>query len=404
MNFLVIHQNYPGQFGLIAEALAKSPENRVIGIGDYQNLKGKKFNSGYTVYSYVSRKLSAAASHHYLTSFERAIRRGQDVVRACQDLRAKGFVPDVVLGHPGWGELLFIKDAFPNARVVSYFEYFYRFEGGDLGFDPEFPAAEDAKYRLRIRNSTQLHALNDSDAGYTPTQWQLSTYPAQYQGKISLIHDGFDLQRYVTNPQARFDLGGGKHLDRSDSVITFVSRNLEPYRGFHAYMRALPGLQKRLPQTQFVIVGGDSVSYGNMPEKHKSWKEQMLAEVGDQLDLSRIHFVGKVPYQQYLDLLQISKLHIYLTYPFVLSWSLLEAMASGVPVLASATTPVMEVIEEGRNGYLFNFFDTEQLVERAVQLLACSHEEQINTAKKMIEEKFSFNNNVLENMSELLFG
>lgn len=342
----------------------------VAGLGDAANLRLRAGQFSYPVFGYPVRAPNTSGAHHYLTSFETAIRRGQDVVRACLQMRAKGFVPDLVVGHPAWGELLFVKDVFPDARLIAYFEFFYGAEGRDVGFDPEFPLQTDTRYKLRIRNSTQLQALAACDAGISPTQWQRSTYPAHEQSRIRVIHEGLDLDVLCFNPDARFVLPGGRQLSRNDKVVTYVSRQLEPYRGFHVFMRALPDLQKRLPDARFVIVGANGVSYGTQPpQPHKSYREMLLAEVGDRLDLERIHFVGRIPYPDYVSLLQISMLHIYLTYPFVLSWSMLEAMACGAPILGSATPPVKEVIRDGENGFLFEFFDREQLVERAVDIL-----------------------------------
>lgn len=356
MRILFIHQNFPGQFKLLAAHLAQQPGFEVVGLGDSANLNQRPNAFNHPVLGYAARPRKKLQGHHYLASFETAIRRGQDVLRACQQIRAKGFVPDLIIGHPAWGELLFIKDVFPEARLIAYFEFFYQAVGADVGFDPEFPSKADDRYKLRIRNSTQLHALAECDAGISPTQWQRSTYSVREQARIRVIHEGIDLETACPDPAATFRLADGRLLTRTDKVITFVSRQLEPYRGFHVFMRALPELQRRLPDAQFVIVGGDGVSYGASPQApYTSYREQLLAEVGGLIDNKRTHFVGRLPYADYLRLLQTSRLHIYLTYPFVLSWSMLEAMACGAPVLGSATPPVQEVIRDGENGFLFDF-------------------------------------------------
>ena len=394
MRILFLHQNFPGQFKLLAATLAQQPGFEVLGLGDAQNIKnqGRKFS--YPVMGYAARPRKESKAHHYLSSFETAIRRGQDVVRACQALRAKGFVPDLIVGHPAWGELLFVKDEFPDCRVIAYFEFLYRSKGLDVNFDPEFPSKPDDHYRLRIRNSAQLHALSVADAGISPTQWQHSTYPAREQARIRVIHEGIDLERVRPDPAAIFTFADGRTLTRKDKVLTFVSRQLEPYRGFHVYMRALPELQRRMPDAHFVLVGADGVSYGAPPPApHANYREMLLAEVGSQLDMARTHFTGQIPYIEYLHLLQISRLHIYFTYPFVLSWSMLETMACGTPVLASATPPVQEMIRNGENGYLFDFFDRAQLVERAVEIAGQSDAQSAPiraAARREIESRFSF--------------
>ena len=406
MRILFIHQNFPGQFKLLANHLAQQKGFEILGMGDTANLETKPRTAIFPVLGYPCRPRSKSQGHHYLASFQMAIRRGQDVVRACLQLRAKGFVPDLIIGHPAWGELLFIKDVFPEARLIAYFEFFYQAVGADVGFDPEFPSKADDRYKLRIRNSTQLHALAECDAGISPTLWQRSTYSVREQARIRVIHEGIDLETACPDPAAAFRLANGRLLTRKDKLITFVSRQLEPYRGFHVFMRALPELQRRLPDAQFVIVGGDGVSYGASPQPpYASYREKLLAEVGSRIDTNRSHFVGRLPYADYLRLLQISSLHVYLTYPFVLSWSMLEAMACGAPVLGSATPPVKEVIRDGENGYLFDFFDRAQLVERAGGILGqdVAQTEAIRiAARREIESRFSFKHTSLPAYMDLI--
>ena len=395
LRLLFIHQNFPGQFKHLAPWLV-TQGHEGIGMGDAENIKGRNAAWTFPVAAYTARPAQQGTGHHYLRSFEAAIRRGQDVTRACMELRGKGFLPDVIIGHPAWGELLFVRDVFPRARLVSYFEFFYRAEGGDVGFDPEFPSSLDTVFKLRIRNSTQLHALSESDAGISPTQWQRSSYPAREQPRIRLIHEGLDTEVVRADSAASLRLADGRVLTREDQVVTYVSRQLEPYRGFHAFMRALPELQRRLPHAIFVVVGSDGVSYGAPPPApHKNYREMLLAEVGDQLDTGRVCFTGRLPYTDYLRLLQLSRLHIYFTYPFVLSWSMLEAMACGAPVLGSSTPPVREMISDGVNGYLFDFFDREQLVERAVTILEQDNHDVCAAARSKIESEFSFRDNSL---------
>lgn len=408
MRILFLHQNFPGQFKLLAAHLAAQPGYQVMGLGEAANLERRGLKFPFPVLGYAARPARKTQAHHYLASFETAIRRGQDVLRACEQIRKGGFEPDLVIGHPAWGEMLFLRDVFPRARLAGYFEFFYRAAGADVGFDPEFPSSADGLLRLRIRNSTQLHALSECDAGISPTQWQRSTYPLREQARIRVIHEGIDLDMVRPDPAASFLLPGGRSLTRSDTVVTFVSRQLEPYRGFHVFMRALPELQRRNPDAEFVIVGSDGVSYGaRAPAPHAHYREMLLGEVGSRLDPARTHFVGRLAYQNYLRLLQVSRLHIYLTYPFVLSWSMLEAMACGAPVLASATPPVREVIRDGENGYLFEFFDRERLATRATEILGggeAGTESVRRAARREIESRYSFASNSLPAYLELIRG
>lgn len=222
--------------------------------------------------------------------------------------------------------------------------------------------------RLRLKNANfDLHLLQ-ADAGISPTHYQRSTFPKYFQDKISVIHDGIDTKRIKPNPQVTMRLNG-MDLTKNDEIITFVNRNLEPMRGYHIFMRALPKILKDNPKARVIIVGGDDVSYGSKPPAGTTWKQLFLNEVCGQLDLSRVHFVGKLPYPDFIQLLQLSTVHVYLTYPFVLSWSLLEAMSAGCAIVASDTAPVREVIKHYETGLLADFFDVKALTERVGNLL-----------------------------------
>jgi glycosyltransferase involved in cell wall biosynthesis len=278
-----------------------------------------------------------------------------------------------LFAHSGWGEALFVKDVFPKARLAVYAEYYYGTPGGDTGFDPEFSTADSllAQQRVHVKNTHLLHALNDCDFAVSPMHFQKERHPAWAQERIHVIHEGIDTRRFRPDPKASVQLQNASVVLRpGDEVVTFVVRQLEPYRGYHVFMRALPLLQKLRPNARVVLVGSEGTSYGAAPPKGKTWKEIFLAEVQQQLDMSRVHFVGRVPHEVLTQLMQVSALHVYLTYPFVLSWSLLEAMSIGCLVLGSDTAPVREVIEHGRNGLLTPFFEVEALAHAAADALA----------------------------------
>jgi len=371
MRVLFIHQNFPGQFKHLAPALAQRPGWLVVALGDQANIKDRPALPGVQMMGYVTPRPAGDATHHYLRSLESGVRRGQNVARALMQLRQDGFMPDLVFCHPGWGEGLFVRDVFPQAKLLSYLEFYYRAIGSDIGFDPEFPARLDDFFRIRLKNSQFLYALEDMDWGLSPTEWQRNQFPPRHRARISTIFDGVDTRIIRPDPDATVQVpDGGPTLGRTDEVITFVNRNLEPYRGFHVFMRALVDIQKARPAAHVLIVGGDEVSYGMPPADGANWREVMLKEVGDRLDLSRIHFLGRVPYGMFNRILRISSVHVYLTYPFVLSWSLLEAMATGCLIVGSRTPPVQEVVEHGHNGLLVNFFDREALVETVQQVLS----------------------------------
>ncbi len=360
MRILIIHQNFPGQFKHIAKAWAKEPGWQVVGMG-------REGAPGLPDVPWIRYKLHrqvASSQHPYLRQMEHAVLHGQAVARALLELKKKGFTPDVILAHPGWGETLYVKDVFPNVRLVHFCEWFYGQPGSDVDFDPEFPTSFDTKAKLRTWNALHLQNLENCDAAVTPTKWQWQQHPLAYRDKITIAHEGIDTENLGPNPNAALKTPSGQVLKAGDPVITYVARNLEPYRGFHVFMRALEKIQKEHKTCHAVIVGGDDVSYGSKPKDAPNWREKMLSEVS--LDPTRTHFMGKVPYETYKTVLQVSAAHIYLTYPFVLSWSMLEAMASGCLIVGSNTPPVQEMIHPGKTGHLVNFNTPEQIADQTV--------------------------------------
>ena len=364
--FLFIHQNFPGQFVHMAAELVRLG-HEVVALG----IKGRGV-PGVRWLRYAPKVPARVSDVPEARDFETKIVRGLACAQAMAQLQTEGFVPDTIVAHPGWGESLFCKDVWPTARLIMFAEFFYSASGADYNFDPEF--AHDSlsgRARLRLKNSVHLQALHAADAVYSPTHWQRSQLPPEYQAKTSVIFDGIDTRTVAPQPQASIHLRRDKlTLTAADEVLTFVNRNLEPYRGFHVFMRALPDILQQRPQAHCLIVGEDDVSYGTPPKAGGTWREVMLAEVGHRLPMERVHFLGRLAYADYLRVIQISSCHVYLTYPFVLSWSCLEAMSAGRVVVASNTGPVQEVIQHGVNGLLFDFFDTEALASQVVSVLA----------------------------------
>lgn len=365
MRLLVVHQNFPGQFGHLVKEWSRRPGWDVRGLGR-DTAPGLPGFDKLTRYKLVRN--ARTDQHMYLRQIEASTLHGQAAARAMLQLKASGFVPDTILAHPGWGETLFAKDVFPNARLVHLCEWYYDAEGADLGFDPEFPLSFDDRARIRMWNAQHSLDLLQCDAAVSPTQWQRSRYPAILQNKIVVQHEGIDYKNLGPDPSAAITTPSGVTLKAGDPVITYVARNLEPYRGFHVFMRALERIQKEHPHCHALIVGGDEVSYGKRPQGAKNWCDKMLAEV--KVDPARTHILGRIPRQQYLRVLQVSAAHVYLTYPFVLSWSLLEAMACGAPIVASDTAPVREVLINEGNARFVGFFDSLALVRTVVEFIA----------------------------------
>lgn len=372
MRYILIHQNFPGQFRHLAKVLADDPANEVVGIGAASSLKGRSsLHPRVRVLTYNPHGAGSKNTHHYLRDFEGHVRRGQSVVRLLLTLRDEaGFHPDVVVAHPGWGEGLFLKDVFPGAKVIQYCEYYYQNKESDIGFDAEFPSTLDDLFRIRIKNSTQLHSLIDCDMGISPTGWQRSRYPAEFQNKIAVVHEGINTDIVKPDAAAWIEVNKSLRLRAGEEIVTYVARNLEPYRGIHTFIRSLPYLQAQRPNARVIIVGGDDVSYGRRLPQGQTYRKHYCSEVQNQVNWQNVHFVGKLPYADYLKVLQVSAAHVYLTYPFVLSWSMLEAMAAGCLVIASDTAPVKEVIGDQLNGLLVEFFDPEGLASKVTEVLA----------------------------------
>lgn len=364
-NILFVHQNFPGQYVRLAPALvARGHKTLALAIERGGGTAGTR------VLRYAPKRGTTQEAHPWAQDFETKILRGEACGRAVLDLARQGFVPDVICANPGWGESLFLKDASPRAKLHLYLEFFYRAEGGDFGFDPEFPAPEyDGAARLRARSAAQLLALDSMDGAVAPTAWQRGTFPEPYRKRIDVCFDGVDTDKAVPDPTAVLEIGGHRFA-AGEPIVTFVNRNFEPYRGYHVFMRALPKLLARAPAARILMVGGDGVSYGAKPTDGVSYKERFLAEVKSEIDLSRVHFLGKLPYETYLKVLQVSAAHVYLTYPFALSWSLFEAMSAGCAVVASSTGPVLDLVEHGKTGVLVDFFDKDGLAEAIAGVLA----------------------------------
>ncbi|NBE06919.1 glycosyltransferase family 4 protein [Paragemmobacter ruber] len=355
MKVLFVHQNFPGQFLHLAPELARRG-HEVLALTDTVNKRETGIRT--LRYRHQAPKVDPAAcrlGRNYTLQSD----RGVTVARACLQLRKEtGYVPDVIFGHSGWGETLFLKEVWPEAKLIVYAEFYYQGRGADVGFDPE--AGEAGFDQVMIAQGRAAHlgqAMLHADAGVSPTEWQASTYPPALRRMIEVIFDGVDTAALRPDPAAQVTLPDGRVLRAGEEVLTFVNRNLEPYRGYHSFLRALPDVLAARPQAQVVIVGGDEVSYGPAPKDGRRWKDIYLDEVRDRLDLARVHFMGKVPYPTFVSLMQVSRAHAYLTYPFVLSWSMLESMAAGALVIGSDTAPVREVIRHGENGLLVDFFD-----------------------------------------------
>ena len=365
INILFIHPNFPAQFRHLASVLGQDSRYNIFFATKRKdgNIPGVK-----KIYYQQSREVRGE-THHYVRTLEGAVLQGQGLYRVMIQLKDKGFYPQIIYGHSGWGPTLFMKDIFPRAKFLAYFEWFYHAHGTDADFDPSDPLSADDEARIRVKNTPILIDLYSCDRGLSPTNWQRSQFPPEFQSKITTLHDGVETSFFKPNPETKLILPD-INLDLSDApeIVTYVGRGMEPYRGFPQLIETISILQKRRPQTHFVIVGQNRVAYGKQLPDGQTYKDVMLEKFP--LDMSKVHFTGLLAYQDYLKVLQVSSAHIYLTRPFVLSWSMLESMSTGCVIIGSDTKPVRELITDNYNGLLVPFFEPEKIADRVEYALS----------------------------------
>lgn len=365
MRLLFIHQNFPGQYRNIAPALQQQG-HQVVALGCRRFVPPP----GLQYHSYAPPDAQAVETVSPDQDLNRCLARAERVADLAYRLREEGFSPDAICYHSGWGEGLYLRDIWPQAALLCYPELYARPRLMGYGFDPLVGQPQPAILQaLRRQNFVALSAIADSDVAIAPTQFQISTFPPQLRNHFQRIHEGVDIRLARPNPRRIIQLASGLQLSRDNKVITFATRNLEPLRGLATFMRAIPHIQQRHPDAYILLAGGNGSSYGPPPPDEAGWKQVYLRELQGQLDLSRIHFLGPIPYEYLLGLFQISSCHCYLTYPYALSWSMLEAMSCGALIIGSRCEPVQEVIRHGENGLLADFANPEQLAEAVIEAL-----------------------------------
>lgn len=385
MRILFLHPNFPAQFRHLAAAIAKDKRHQVV----FGTTRREGNLPGVNKVIYNHTREARPQTHHYVRPLENAVLQGQAVYRLAEQLKAREFIPDVVYGHSGWGPTLLIKDIFPKTKLLCYFEWFYHAHGSDADFDPTEPLTADDEARIRLKNAPILMDLYSCDRGLSPTYWQHQQFPLEYRHKINVLHDGIDTEFFCPKPGAKLVLPSiNLDLSHVEELVSYVGRGMEPYRGFPQFIEAVALLQERRPQCHVVIVGENRVAYGkNLPDG-KTYKDVMLEKFP--LDLSRVHFTGRLPYPEYLQVIQSSSVHVYLTRPFVLSWSMMEALSTGCLLVASRTAPVTEVIQDGVNGLLADFFSPQEIASRIEEAL--KHPDQMAAlrakARQTIQERY----------------
>ncbi len=382
---LFVHQNFPAQFKSIAPFLAFTNKYEVHSLAWKKSHKEDDYLKSMidiTHHQYEIKIGSSKNIHPLATEFETKMIRADSVALKCFELKEKGFTPDLIIDHPGWGETLFIKEVWPDVKILSFFEYYYNTSDSDIDFDMEQSQVSgyEMSKKLIARNTPINLSYSSCDGIIAPTNFQKSTAPPWLRDKINVIHDGIDTD--IIKPGKKNKSISIKYrsiadnklistkLSKKDKIITFVNRNLEPYRGYHSFIRSLPLVQKSHPDAFILLVGGDQVSYGAPHPSGNSYKNIFLNEIKDSLiDPSKLIFLGKVDYETFINIMDTSSVHVYLTYPFVLSWSVLEIMALEKVIIGSKTGPVEEVISDNQNGLLVDFFNTNDIANKVITVL-----------------------------------
>ena len=368
MNIMFVHQNMPGQYREFVQWLVGRGVHKIVFLTQRQN---PPRIDGVNTVVYKPHYVAKEDAYGLSRTWEDAAGSGFGAAMAAKQIRDNGFVPDIIIGHVGWGELTFMKEVFPDVPVIGFFEYYYSAHGGPVGFDPESPVSEHSPYILASKNAVPLTNIEVVDLGHCPTYWQRDRFPKSFHDKCYVCHDGIRTDALQPNPDVQLALG---RLDRpltreTDDVVTYMARNLETTRGFHQFMRALPGIQAGHPDARILVIGGNDTSYGGKSKHPGGLRGQMEAEVGDRVDWSRVHFLGQVPFEDYQKIIQISKCHLYLSMPFVLSWSCLESMSMGATIVASDVAPVREAITHNETGLIVDFFDPDAIAAQVVDVL-----------------------------------
>lgn len=366
---LFMHQSFPGQFGSLAASLA-AEGHKVYALA----LNPQGGVPGVAIARYAPLREQPEGMASLLQDIDAKLIRAESAYKAMKGMKKQGINPDVIYAHPGWGEALFLKDVWPDARVVMYAEWFYNLTGQEVNFDPALPPlSEELQLRLHLKNTPFLHALSMADAAIAPTEWQKSRFPAWAQEKIHVVHDGINLAELASvRPRGLGIPSQDLKLVKGMPIITYASRHLEPVRGFHYFMRSLPAILKANPEAHVIVMGRDAgtgnLGYGADNPNKESWRKSMETELGNKVDWKRVHFLGVLERKLYLALLKLSACHVYLTTPFILSWSFLEAAALGVPIVTSDTAPVREMSFLSGLKYA-NFNDPEGIAQAVLHTL-----------------------------------
>ena len=367
MRILFAHQYFPGQFQRIARHYVGSGRHDIVafhrGLRDGRSMPQI---DGIRMFEYGQEVVADRPRDHVLFGTEEFIRESASLAIHAHELKESGWLPDIVYSHTGWGTGAFLHDIFPDAKFVKYCEWFHNntSESGEF-LAPDRPF--ESRIMTSLMNIPVLSDLARADLLIAPTEWQKSQFPSHMRGAIEIAPDGVNTTLLKPDPHATFELADGRRFSAGDRVITYVARGADPFRGFRQFIDALAIVQERDPGVEAIIVGDKTVYYGAGNGTDSHFNEVMASA---RIDMARTHFTGTLPYEQYCKVLQVSAAHVYLTVPFILSWSALEALSAGCAFVGSATSPVQEFVTHGENGLLADFFDVEALAANIAHAVA----------------------------------
>ena len=403
---IFIHQNFPAQYKHLAPLLAQNKNY------DVHSMSLADFTSeGVDHHKYVLEAGNTKGIHPLAQEFEAKIIRANSLHKVAVEMKNDGIMADLIIAHPGWGESLFVKNVWPNAKVISYLEFFYYSNNADVDFDPEFKFDNQfLANKLSARNAPIVLDLYQSDHVVTPTEFQASLAPETFRDKLTIIHEGIDTELLKRNDDIKIDINGNV-LTNDNKIVLYIARNLEPYRGYHSFIRSIPGVLKNHPDAYILVVGGHDVSYGHKPPEGKNFSDIFFKEVKDNLNKKernifekQVLFLGWLDYEKLIKLMQICTTHVYLSYPFVLSWSLLESMSCESIIIGSNTKPVKEVIKHNKTGLLVDFFDYKEISNAISSVLSSpkGFEKIRKSARDLIIDKFDLHKVSIPKYLELI--
>ena len=359
MHLLLIHQNFPGQFRDLAPAWLASG-HQVTAIGSTSAAPtGHQWHG----LQYLQYRFEEKPSH---------LERGSAVAKLVQQLIEQDHPPDLVMSHSAWGESLCLRRVCRDVPWISYPELWGNPRSLGFGFDQSLDGLTPEATRFSSANLITELALLQSSASVVASRSQLLSFPKSLQHRLTLQPEGVDLQRIKPDASACLTIPKmGLEFRAGQPLVTFISRHLEPLRGLRQMLMAWPLVSQTIPEAQLLLVGGKGQGYSLQRPKGQNHLEDALNNLPDTTNRRTIHCLGRLPYEEMLTLLQCSACHVALSYPYTLSWSVLEALSCGVPVISNPDSPISVELGDDANKALalVPFDDIASLSLKTIELL-----------------------------------